>query len=54
VFGPVMESYGLSPHSLGPPGSEVNDAQVDSWRDCFGISLLGDDVFSGGLVRWTV
>jgi hypothetical protein len=54
VFGPSLESSRLSLHSSDPLGSEVNDAWVGSWRDCFGMSLLGGDVFSRGVVRWTV
>jgi hypothetical protein len=54
VFRPILESSRLCIQSLGPPGFEVNDARVGSWRDCFGMSLLGGDVFSCGVVRWTV
>jgi hypothetical protein len=54
VFGPSQESSGLSLHSSGPPGGEVNDARVGSWRDCFEMFLLGGDVFSHGVVRWMV
>jgi hypothetical protein len=54
VFGPVLESSWLSLHSSDPPGGEVNDARVGSWRDCFGMSLLGGDVFSRGVVRGMV
>jgi hypothetical protein len=51
VFVPVLESSGLSLHSLGPPVGEVNDARVGSGRDCFRMSLLHGDVFSCGVVR---
>jgi hypothetical protein len=54
VFGPVLEYSVLSLHSTGPPSGEVNDAQVGSWRDCFGMPLLGGDVFSRRVVKWTV
>jgi hypothetical protein len=56
VFGPVLESsrLSLSLHSLVPPSGEVNDARVGSWRDCFGMSLLGGDIFSCRVVRWMV
>jgi hypothetical protein len=37
----------------GPPCSEVNDAQVDSWRDCFMMSWLDDDLFPRGMMRRT-
>jgi hypothetical protein len=46
VFGPILESLGLSLHFSGPPGGEVNDVRVGFCRDCFGMSLLGGDVFS--------
>jgi hypothetical protein len=54
VFRPILESSRLCIQSLGPPGFEVNNTWVSSWRDCFGMSLLGGDVFSCGVVRWTV
>jgi hypothetical protein len=54
VFGPVLESSWLSLHYLDPPGGEVNDARVGSWKDCFGMSLLGGDIFSHGVVRGMV
>jgi hypothetical protein len=31
--------WALSLHSPGPPGGEVNDSRVGSWRDCFGMSF---------------
>jgi hypothetical protein len=40
VAGPVLESSGLFLHSPCPPGGEVNDVQVGSWRDCFRMSFL--------------
>jgi hypothetical protein len=53
VFEPVLESSRLP---LSIPwvllGSEVNSAQVGSWRDCLAMSLLGGDVFPHGVVRW--
>jgi hypothetical protein len=52
VFEHVLESFGLCLNSL-PPGGEVNDARVDSQRDCFVMSLLGGDAFSRVLMRWT-
>jgi hypothetical protein len=39
--------------SPGLHGSEVNDAQVGSWRCCFVMSLFGDDSFLRGVMRWT-
>jgi hypothetical protein len=55
VFGPDLESFGLSLSLLPtPPGGEVNDARVGSWRDCFVMPLLGGDAFSCGVKRWTV
>jgi hypothetical protein len=69
VFGPIMESSRLSLslslslsiyiyiyiyiYSPGLPGSEVNDAQVSSWRGYFVISWLGGDSFPRGMMRWT-
>jgi hypothetical protein len=40
VFGHVLESsrLSLSVCSLGLPGTEVNDAQVGSWKGCFVMS----------------
>jgi hypothetical protein len=51
----VLESSGLS-LSLFPETlcGEVNDVQVGSWRDCFVMSLCGGDVYSRGVMRWTV
>jgi hypothetical protein len=46
--------WALSLHSSGPPNSEVNDAWVGSWRDCFETSFLGGNVFSRRVVRWMV
>jgi hypothetical protein len=37
-----------------PHGGEVNGARVGSQRDCFMMSLLGDKVFSHGVIRWMV
>jgi hypothetical protein len=54
VFEPVLESSWLSFQSPGPPGGEVNDAWVGTWRDCFGMSLRFGDVFLRGVVRETV
>jgi hypothetical protein len=54
VFDPILESSGLSLHSQGPLDGEVNDARAGSCRDCFGMSLLGGDVVSRGVVRWMV
>jgi hypothetical protein len=54
VVGPVLESSELSLYYLGPPGDEVNDAHVGSWRDCFAMSLLSVDAFSYGVMRWTI
>jgi hypothetical protein len=54
MFGPVLESSGPPLYSPGPPGGEVNNAQVGSWRDCFMIPLLGGDAFSRQVMRWTV
>jgi hypothetical protein len=38
----------------GPPSSEVNEARVGSWRDCFVMPLLGGDAFSRGVMRWMI
>jgi hypothetical protein len=54
VFGLVLESFGLSLYAPGSPGGEVNDAWVDSRRDCFMTSLLGGDALSRVVMRWTV
>jgi hypothetical protein len=54
MFGPILESFRLYLHSSGPPGGEVNEDQVGSWRDCFRMSLLGGDIFSYEVVRGTV
>jgi hypothetical protein len=54
MFDPILESSGLSLHSQGPLDGEVNDARAGSCRDCFGMSLLGGDVVSRGVVRWMV
>jgi hypothetical protein len=55
VFGSVLESsrLSLSLCSSGLPGSEVNDAQVGSWRGCFVMSWLGGDFSPRGMMRWT-
>jgi hypothetical protein len=53
VFGPVLASSRLSPtipralHSSG-----VDGAWVDSWGGCLARSLLGDNVFPRGAMRW--
>jgi hypothetical protein len=52
LFGPVLESCGLSFYSRAHPGGEVNGARVGYSRDWFMMSLLGDDVFPHGVVRW--
>jgi hypothetical protein len=53
VFMPILESSRLP---LSVPwaihGSEVTGARVGSWRGCLARSLLGDDVFPRGGVRW--
>jgi hypothetical protein len=36
----------------GLPGDEVDDAWVGSCRNCFVGSLLGDDIFPRGELRW--
>jgi hypothetical protein len=54
VFGLVLQSSRLPlsiPQALH--GIEVNYAWVGSWRGCLARSLLGDDVFPRGGVRWT-
>jgi hypothetical protein len=43
----------ISMCSPGLPGSEVNDAQVSSWRGCFVMSWLHGDFFPRGMMRWT-
>jgi hypothetical protein len=53
VFELVLESSGLSFYSWAHPGGEVNGVWFGSWRNCFMMSLLGDDVFPRGVVRWT-
>jgi hypothetical protein len=59
VFGPVLESsrfslsLSLSLCSLSLPSSEVNNAQVCSWRGCFMMSWLSGDSFPRGMMRWT-
>jgi hypothetical protein len=53
VFGTILESSRLPlaiPWALH--GSEVNGAQVGSWRGCLGRSLLGGDVFPQGVMSW--
>jgi hypothetical protein len=50
----VFWALSLSLHSLSPPSGDVNDTQVVSWRDYFRMSLLGGDILSRGVVRWTV
>jgi hypothetical protein len=54
VFRPILESSRLSPSLCSPglPGSEVNIAQVSSWRGCFMMPWLGGDFFSRGMMRW--
>jgi hypothetical protein len=54
VFRHVLKSsrLSLSLYSLGLPGSEVNDAQVNSWRGCFVMSWRGGDFFPHGMMRW--
>jgi hypothetical protein len=54
MFGPILESSGNSLNSLGPPGSQVNDARASSWGDWLVMSLLVDDAFSRGMIRWMV
>jgi hypothetical protein len=53
MFEPVLESSRLP---LSVPqvlhGSEVNGAGVDLCRGFLERSLLGDDIFSRGGVRW--
>jgi hypothetical protein len=54
LFGPVLESSRLPLFiPLALSGSEVNGAQVGSFRGCLARSLLDDDVFPCGGVRWT-
>jgi hypothetical protein len=43
---------GCSLQRLGLPGDEVDDARVGSCRGCFVGSLLGDDAFPCGGLRW--
>jgi hypothetical protein len=48
-------SHQFQSHLLAPPGNSIrhpgvlddenNDAQDDSWRGCFMVSLLGNKVF---------
>jgi hypothetical protein len=55
LFGPVLESSRLAltvPPALHRIGE--NGARVSSWRVCLVRSLLGDDVFPHGAMRWTV
>jgi hypothetical protein len=56
MFRPILESsrlsLSLSLYSPGLHGSEVNDAQVGSWRGCFMMSWLGGDSFARGMMRW--
>jgi hypothetical protein len=69
MFGPILESFGLSLFLCSPglPRSEVNDAQVGSWRDCFVMSWpvceffphgcfvmswLGGEFLPRGMMRW--
>jgi hypothetical protein len=54
VFGPFLESSRpplIVPRALH--GSGGNGARVGSWRGCLVRSLLGDDVFPHGAMRWT-
>jgi hypothetical protein len=53
VFRLVLKFSGLSLYSP-PPAGEVNDTQVSSRRDCFVMSLLDDDAFYVGVMRWMV
>jgi hypothetical protein len=53
MFGPVLESSRLPlsvPWALH--GSEVNGARIGSWRGSLVRSLLGNNVFPHGRVRW--
>jgi hypothetical protein len=52
LFGPVLESSGCSSRLLGLPSDQVNDARVNSWRDCFVVALPGNDAFQHGGMRW--
>jgi hypothetical protein len=54
VFGAILESLRLSLPlcSSGLPSSEVNNAQVGSWRGCFVMPWLGGDFFPCGMMRW--
>jgi hypothetical protein len=54
AYSRVFRALSLPLYYPGPPGGEMNDAPVYSWRDCFVISLLGSDTFSCGVVRGTV
>jgi hypothetical protein len=56
MFGPVLESSRLSLSLSTPqaPGGEVNNSRDGSQRDCFMMSLLGDDTISRGVMRWMV
>jgi hypothetical protein len=53
VFGPILESsrFSLSLYH-GVLGSEVNVAQVGSWRCCFVMPWLGDDFLPHGMIWW--
>jgi hypothetical protein len=53
VFGPIIESSRLPlPIPRALHGSEVNGARVILRRGCLARSLLGDNVFPRGGVRW--
>jgi hypothetical protein len=44
---------GCSLQHPGLPADEVDDVRVNSCRGCFVGSLLGDDTFPCGGLRWT-
>jgi hypothetical protein len=47
-FGSVLESSRCSLCLPSLPDDEVDNVRVSSWRDCFVVSLLGDDAFPRG------
>jgi hypothetical protein len=51
AYSGVFRTLSLLP---GPLGGEVNDARVGSQRDCFVMSLLGDNAFPRRVMRRTV
>jgi hypothetical protein len=53
MFGPILESSTFPPAVLWAlHSSGVDGAQVGSWGGCLARSLLVNDIFSRGAMRW--